>query len=145
MRFEIEPFEGAIPIRFGMSEADVARILGDPEHAGVNSSGYRNFTYGGPVMSIGFAKEDRGVNHVAFSAEVEVVFRGLNVFAPGGFDQMCKLDGNPLECFGSIMLLKLGIEFNRFTTEEDAKVVAILPREVVAILDRKHLKPFPIV
>jgi hypothetical protein len=58
---------------------------------------------------------------------------------------MCKLDGNPLECFGSIMLLKLGIEFNGFTTEEDAKVVAILPREVVATLDRKHLKPFPIV
>jgi hypothetical protein len=80
MRFQIEPYKGAAPIRFGMSEADVLQILGDPAHAGANSSGYRHYTYGAPVMSVGFAKEDRGVNHVAFSSGVEVIFRGLRTY-----------------------------------------------------------------
>jgi hypothetical protein len=146
MRFEIEPYEGALPLRFGMSEADVRRILGDPEIAAVNGNGYRNYSYGSDdlKLSVGFAKEDGGVMHISFSQELEVVLCGLRVFEPGAFEQLCKLDGKPVEYLGSIMLLEFGIEFNGFTDEE-RKVVAIFPREVLATFSAKYMEPFQIV
>ncbi|RPH83976.1 MAG: hypothetical protein EHM77_01005 [Planctomycetaceae bacterium] len=143
MRFEIEPFEGATPIRFGMSEADVVRILGEPEHIGDIFEGDRHYSYG--PMTIGFAKEDRKVMHVAFTPGVEVTFRGLNVFEPGAFEQMCKLDGKPVDYLGSIMLLELGIDFNGFTDKGEQKVVAVFPREELACLKSKYMEPFRIV
>lgn len=142
MRFEIEPYEGAIPIRFGMSEADVLRLLGNPEDIGTNYSGSRHYVYG-PV-TIGFAKEDGKVVHVAFSPGVEVVFRGINVFEPAAFEQICKLDGKPVEYHGSIMLLELGIDFYGFTGDEEGEVVSLFTREELATLKPKYMEPFRI-
>ncbi len=143
MRFEIEPYEGATPIRFGMSEADVVRILGEPEHIGTNFRGSRHFVYG--PITIGFAKEEGQVVHVAFSPGFEVVFRGLDVFEPGAFEQICKLDGKPMDHFGTISLLEFGINFFGFHGEEEGKVVSVFTRKELATYDSRDMEPFRIV
>lgn len=141
MRFAIEPYEGALPIRFGASETDVVQLLGEPDTRSTNFRGDRSFDY--YPITVGFGKKDRKVMHIAFSPGVEVLFRGRNVFEPGAFEELCRLNGAPMEGLGFVVLLNLGISLSGFhdTDDEAEKVVIVFARGEYDQV-KHHMKPF---
>jgi hypothetical protein len=126
MRFDIEPYEGPIPLRFGASEAEVVELLGEPRGKSTNFRRERIFDY--DHMNVGFGK-DGNVIHVGFLPEADVVFQGRKLFERGTFEEILKLDGTPMEVVGFVVLLNLGIAFSGFhDSDEVQKAVTVFVR-----------------
>jgi len=116
--FEIVPYVGALPVRFGQSEDDVVLLLGDPQLRSTNYFGNPSLHYG-PV-NFGF-KNGNGVVHAGFSPGSIVKVAGLDPFAPSGFDKLVALDADPMEVLGFVVLLNLGITFTGFHDDDDSQ------------------------
>ena len=139
MRFDIHPYEGPLPLRFGASEAEVLELLGEPRCKSSNFRRDQIFDY--EHMNVGFGR-DGVVMHAGFSPGANVLFRGTNVFHPGVFEQMLEIDGAPMEAFGIIVLLNVGITFSGFHDGgESQKAVTAFTRGEYDQL-KGRMKPF---
>jgi hypothetical protein len=123
--FEIEPYIGAKPILFGMSEETVVATLGPPLRKSRNFRKELSLDY--PLMNVGF--DNRGlVCHIGFLPDSEIFFGKLPVFLPESFRELCQLDGSPKEVLGFIVLLSLGIAFTGFhDSDESQRSVTVFP------------------
>jgi hypothetical protein len=139
MRFQIEPYEGPLPIRFMASEREVVELLGEPNSRSTNFRGDRIFDY--EFLNVGF-DEDRGVTHIGFLPGSEVTFGNLDVFESGAFEELMKRDSDPVEVVGLILLLNLGIAFSGFHDNDSSqKAVAVFVRGAYDRL-KGRMKPF---
>ena len=118
MKFEIIPYEGALPVRFGASQDEVVKLLGEPEIRSKNFRGEPFFYL--DLINIGFAING-GVMHVGFLPGCIVEVRGIDPFAPSSFERLLDIDGEPMEVVGIIVLLNLGITLTGFHDDDEAQ------------------------
>jgi hypothetical protein len=82
LAFDIEPFVGALPVRFGMHRSEVHRLLGPPEasHPTWDRSGITDY-WNTSRINIGY-DNDRVVKHVGFCpGGCELSLRGTRLWS----------------------------------------------------------------
>jgi len=139
MHLEIHPYEGALPLMFGMSELEVIEVLGPAKNCSTNRLGKRMLAY--DDYKLGFDLKDRLV-HIACLPSADTLIRGIDPFSESGFERLVELDGEPLEGLGFVVLLNLGIAFGGFHDgDESQKGLVIFERGAYDSV-AEHLKPW---
>lgn len=148
MTFEIQSFEGALPLRFGMSPADVSGILGSPTTAAPTWDGLLcyNYNYRNPPqldVNIGFGGDGQTANHFGFGRHASVYFRGLDFFGDrSAWRSLLDQSSDYHECLGFLVFCDLGIALTGFHDDyEDDLGVTAFPRDEWEKF-RPRFKPF---
>jgi hypothetical protein len=132
MRFEIEPYAGALPIRFGMGRGEVIRFLGRPKHSHPtwNDSGAAD-SYEG--VSVGF--DNAGlVNHVGFSpGSVELSIQGESIWnyqsQPDPNPILLAFDPEPIEYVGFWIFRQIGVTTTGYHDDDrNQYALTVFPR-----------------
>jgi hypothetical protein len=144
MTFELQPYEGAGALRFGMSVFEAESFLGSPKSifhtmtfAG-ESREYETATLGfnslGQLVHIGFCERD----------PVQLVCKDVDVFgASAALQELARLDGKPFTFVGFVYLLELGLQLGGFhQSADEGKTVSMFER---GRYDIKLLKFKPLV
>ncbi len=109
LTFELLPYLGAGPLRFGMQPGEVALLLGEPNLVRTNRYGERDERR--TLLAIRFGNNEHGIAEIEFYNDAQVTFQGLNVFEQEeeAYRALLLADGEPFESLGTIVLMKLGI------------------------------------
>ena len=114
----IEPYVSAGGLKFGATYDDVVSALGEPRSEEKSRLGEVVVRYDGMGASI----SSRGVVEVYFLPDAYVSILGIDVFNDlKAFRELCRLDGNPKELLGFIILLKLGVTMTGFHDGDEAQ------------------------
>lgn len=112
--FDIVPFVGALPVRFGMSRAEVHRLLGPPDasHPIWDGEGTTD-SWIDPRFNIGY-DGGQAVNHVGFCpGGCDLALCGVPLWSqieqPDPNSALLRLDPTPLEMVGILFYPALGI------------------------------------
>ena len=111
LNFSIVPYVGAKPVLLGMSRSEVEAVLGQPRIKSRNFRKELNYDY--DSMNVGFDGEER-LCHIGFVPGAILEYDGDSVWTDEAFSRLCRIDGNPKEVVGFIVLLTLGIAFTGF-------------------------------
>ncbi len=131
--FNIEPFVGALPVRFGMFRAEVHGLLGTPEasHPVWNRSGTTEY-WNKSRINVGY-DNDGVVRHVGFCpAGCELLLRGTLLWSlneqPDPNEQLLRIDPTPVESVGILIYPALGISTTGYHDgDENQLALAISP------------------
>jgi hypothetical protein len=150
--FELFPYVGAGPLKFGMSPTQVEKLLGEPDKHRLTHKGNREDHWGSLV--VGYSKDDGyKMNHIGFFRDmVGVRYGDLKIFREP-YDMryqhhvlrtLCAEDGKPLLSYGFVVLLNLGFALTGFQDEEeDDLAFAMFPKGGWDdVLDDPDTKPF---
>ena len=111
--FEIKPYRGAGPLRFGMTQDEVATAAGKPVLVRKTPGGDTEMRY--PDYAVRLDAADQALAEIGFTPRGKVVVEGIDVFGdPDAFDRLVQLDGEPLEGAGIIILMKFGLALTGF-------------------------------
>jgi len=128
--FQIDPYVGVGPVKFGMGKKDVEKILGKPEDT------YKDFLdrtveVRGSV-SIKYAKSK--VNEMSFLDDADVFLSGINVLKDK--DAIKKLDaiGTPHNSVGFKIYFDLGIMVTGFSKKKEDKTLSVFTKELEPLL-----------
>jgi hypothetical protein len=126
--FDIKRYEGAGPLRFGMTQAEVVTAVGEPTLTRKTRGGDVEMRY--PDYAVRLAAADQTVAEIGFSPRANVAMEMIDVFGdPCAFQKLVKLDGEPLESLGIIVLLNLGLALTGFHDgDEDQKWISAFRR-----------------
>jgi len=126
--FEVRPFEGAGPLRFGMTSGEVHAHLGAPRIVRRNRRGELDEDYS--VASAGYAGSDERLVEVAFTSAVSVTFGGANLFRDDdAVSVLVGLDGGPLAGLDIIVFPSLGIALaDYFSEQESDRVITVFAK-----------------
>ena len=125
--FNIEPYIGAGPIKFGMTKAQVAKILGKPEHYGITHSG-RIDERRGPV-AIRYNKKGK-VDEISFLDTALVTFDGQGLFnSPKGL-KFLETKEKPVDSYGFKIFFSLGIAVTGISKKKEEKTVSVFAKEL---------------
>src|SRR5215831_15641166 len=112
--FNIEPFVGALPVRFGMRRSEVHRLLGPPEASNPiwNRSGTTDY-WNQSRINVGY-DNDGVVNHVGFRpGGCDVSVCGTLLWSldqqPDPNPDLLRRDPAPMESVGILIYPTLGI------------------------------------
>lgn len=139
--FDIRPYDGAGPLVFGMSPAEVHASLGEqPRNTAWTKEGERDEDY--PALSACYTKGTDALVEFALTSTLDVRFQGVSLFtAPNAVEILAAADGAPLEGLGSIVFLALGIAVIDFDSDQESdRVVQVFQRGRWDAI--KHLKPY---
>lgn len=138
--FEIVPFVGAEPLRFGMTPGDAHALLGEPRSSSLNRRGELDEDY--PELSTGYSKADGTLVELGFVSLASVVFRGIDVFNDAqALSVLTRADGGPLEGLDFIVFPSLGIALADFFSEQESdRAITVFARG--RWTDLKGFKPF---
>jgi hypothetical protein len=125
--FELFPCAGAGLLKFGMSPAQVERILGVPDKCRITHSGCREENRG--LMTVGYSKgDDCKLDHIGFSHDmVGVRYGDLKIFREP-YDKnyqhhvlrtLCAEDGSPRFRLGFVILFNLGFALTGFQDDDN--------------------------
>jgi hypothetical protein len=118
--FEIEPFEAAGPIRFGMTRAEVHARLGNSTRETRNSRGEVDESWG-PV-SLRYGSENGEVVEVGLVPPAIATYKGHDLFAVPDLIRVLQADDPvPMEYMGFIVFLSLGITVTGFHDGDDSQ------------------------
>lgn len=139
MTLTIEPYEAIGLLRFGMNESDIVASMGDPHRVTKNHMGNSELWYGHMNAIV----EDDCLVEVGFAPDMPVSICGIHPFTdPGAFANLCRLDGNPCEVLGFIVLRNLGITLTGFhDKDESQKALTAFARGRWDVLE-SQMKPF---
>jgi hypothetical protein len=134
MRFDIQPYIGALPITFGMSRAEVHRLLGTPESSFPiwDGSGVSEH-YAQARHNVGYTN-DGLVNHLGFSpggAELSILGRPIWTVSsqPDPNPILLAFDPAPLELVGFWFYLAIGVTSTGYHDDDPAqRAVTVFPR-----------------
>jgi hypothetical protein len=114
VKFDIQPYIGALPIVFGMQRAEVHQLLGRPESSFPiwDGSGVSDH-YSEVKCSLGYDKTGT-VNHVGFSPGlVELTIQGQPIWTQQEQSDpnpiLLTLDPEPMEFVGFWFFLRIGV------------------------------------
>lgn len=126
--FTIEPYIGAIPLRFGMSPADVKVILGPPDELIPHPLGSRSELR--KYLSLGYDSTGSSLIEVVFSPGCNVSYRGQDLFLTTDLIAFLQqFDPNPKSWVGFVIFLDLGISLSGFHDgDESQKAIAIVKK-----------------
>jgi hypothetical protein len=133
MQFDIEPYVGALPIRFGMTRAEVRALLGEPmsSHPNWDGTGSCDF-FEDATFNVGY---DRAVvvDHVGLTPRMAPVFlnghRLWTAEQPDPNPLLLSLDSNPVEYVGFLCFPRLGITTSGFHDDDPNQcALTVFPR-----------------
>lgn len=121
--FDIKPYVGAGPLRFGMTRKQVEDVLGPPDKA--KRTMFRNETQEFRRQSglqIVYSTSDETLVEISFYSNQSVSFEGMDVFHTPGknvIKRLAETDGKTLETVGILVFLHLGIAMTGFLQDEE--------------------------
>jgi len=125
--FDIEPFVGALPVRFGMPRAEVHRLLGPPEasHPIWDGSGTTD-NWNESRVNVGYGT-DQAVKHVGFSpGGYELSLRGVPLWSlaeqPDPNPALLRFDPAPVETVGILVYPALGVSTSGYHDGDEAQL-----------------------
>ena len=127
--YDIRPYEGAGPLAFGMSPAQVHDVIGEQPHSiGVTKKGERDEDY--PSLSACYAKDSDVLVWLALTSALDVRFQGMNLFtAPDAVARLAEADGAALTGLGFIVFKNLGIALADFDSDQESdRIVQLFQR-----------------
>lgn len=110
--FDIETFEGALPLRFGMSTTEVAERLGPPWRADLNWQKTLTWNYFESKLNlcIGFSGPAGTIDHLGFGRQSLVRFREQDLFGDRtAWRQLVEWSNDRHLWVGILLLCDLGI------------------------------------
>jgi hypothetical protein len=122
--FDIHPFVGALPIRFGLQRTAVIELLGQPEasHAVWDKSGTIDY-WEASSINVGYNQETV-VNHVGFrpakvilTVQGSPLWNGNDIVDPN--PELLRRDPNPVEFLGILVFLLLGVTTTGFHDDDE--------------------------
>lgn len=128
---DLMPYQGAGPLRFGMTRGEVTQVVGIPDSLSRNFKGdlveFRSF------MNLGYSREADTLNHIGFGRQMQgVQYEGILLFAQDAIQvlrELVMLDGAPQSYLGFIVLLNLGMTLTGFhDNEASQRAIALFPR-----------------
>lgn len=139
-QFEILPFVGALPLRFGMTSDEVHGILGGPRAVRTNRLGEKDEDY--HEASAGYDKASAMLVELGFVQPSVVRFHGIDLFRDAdAILRLADADGAPLEGLGFVVFPALGIALADFHSEQESdRVVTVFARGRWS--DLKHFSPY---
>jgi hypothetical protein len=122
----IIPYEAVGQIRFGMSLDDVISMLGRPDITDEDRSGEVMLYFGALNVTI----TSEGVAEVGILPQIPVTIGDVSVFSdPEALEKLCRMDGEPKESLGIVILYNLGISMGGFHDfDESQKAVTAFSR-----------------
>jgi hypothetical protein len=140
--FAIRPFDGALPVRFGMQRALVIQMLGNPE-----TSNEKVDTWGPNLeINVGY-DQDRVVNQVGLGpGEYELTIFEQSLWTPQQHPDpnptFLRLDPEPVERVGFLVFTKLGVATTGYHDDDPSQyAISIYPRGAWDRLLLKAKKP----
>jgi hypothetical protein len=125
--FDIEPFVGALPVRFGMGRADVHRVLGAPEasHPIWDKSGTTDY-WNESRINVGY-DNDGLVKHIGFCpGGCELSLRGRRLWSmteqPDPNPELLRLDPRPVESVGILVFAALGVSTSGYHDDDEEQL-----------------------
>ena len=108
MKFELQPYEGAGPLRFRMTREEVHGLLGAPNRSWSTRCG--NVAESWPEVVIRYETEAQCIIEIEFKSTARIEYQGINLFEDStAFRRIVALDGAALQGTGTVVLLRLGI------------------------------------
>lgn len=128
MRFEIVPYHGAEPIRFGMTVDEVAAVFGPPMKVNKNFKGERSEYRDG--VNVCYSIDATKVVEIGFARSTEVLYKEHRLFElPDPLALLIKDDPQPFEFLGFIIFLNLGITATGFHDQDESqKAITVFAR-----------------
>jgi hypothetical protein len=134
VRFNIQPFTGALPITFGMHRDEVYRLLGPPESSFPiwDGSGVSEH-YDQSRYNVGYDNAG-AVNHLGFSpggAELSIQGRAIWTLEeqPDPNPALIALDPEPVEVVGFWLFLRIGVTSTGYHDDDPSqRAVTVFPR-----------------
>jgi len=140
MDFDLLPYEGAGPLRFGMTAADASAAIGVPLRSNKTRRGEMRYWYANLVLVVDLRGQ---LAEITFMDNARLVVEGIEVFeTPNALLELAKRDGSPLEMVGIVFFPKLGITLSGFHTEEEKTITALARGRVDHLLP--DFKPFKV-
>lgn len=146
--FDIDPYVGVGKLKFGMTQDEVARILGKPDDLETDTEGEaREFRNENGLQTV-YSEKDRLLVEIGFSSNIETLtFNNTALFTNKPLDVfrfLLAADKQPYELLGFVVLLTLGITLTGFHDEAaDERAVTVFARGRWDSM-KKKLKPFKI-
>lgn len=142
MKFEIVPHVGALPLKLGMTDTEVASLIGLPSVRMKNRRGEPDHDHG--FCAVGYDKDTLRANFFGFRPPTSVLFMGVPIFDnPDALRFLTAADGQPYEFVGFILLLNLGISLSGFHDNEEAQLAVNVFEEGRFEKFRDQFKPYP--
>jgi hypothetical protein len=127
-KFTIEPYVGAIPIRFGMKPDEVEAQIGPP--ISILPSHFGNRIEERANVNVGYSVADDTLCEAVFSPGSILFFQGIDLFSdPDPILLLLRFDPSPYEWVGMIHFLKLGIRFSGYHDHDEAQKAIGIVRE----------------
>jgi hypothetical protein len=125
--FTIEPYVGALPLRFGMKPDEVASHLGPPDDTHEYPQ-YESFHEHRGGTKLGYLLSERKLTDIVFTEFGHaVVFNGHALFDQVDLLSMLRqYDPQPYKLVGFIFFTKLGMRLSGFDTDNEEKAIAIV-------------------
>lgn len=145
IKFEIESFVGALPLRFGMNPDEVVSVIGEPETRGLHFLGGLNFSYYAPglALNVGFDKDSGLATHFGFGRLSSVSFKGLDVFGdPVAWKSIVRMSSDCHEWVGLVILCDLGIQLSGFHDDDVSQLGIVTFPQGRYDHHRHKFKPF---
>lgn len=120
--FVVQPYIAVGEIKFGATENQIIKILGEPQKIIKTYFGDRNLEC--PGISIVLEKEC--VAEVTLSPEISLIFEGCNLFNEKNvIDYLMQFDGQPIKSEGWLVFKKLGIAICNFEYPDQTPVISV--------------------
>jgi hypothetical protein len=115
--FDIHPYIGPLPLKFGMRQAEVHKLLGSPEHsrARFDDAGVREFWHESSIQV--FYDKKGAVEEVTFLSGSNLLLSGTPLWTETQRDPnpaLLKHDPDPVESVGILIFLGVGISTDGF-------------------------------
>jgi hypothetical protein len=135
LRFDIQPYLGAIPITFGMHRDEVHRVLGVPERSrpNWNKSGFSEF-YLKKRYNVGYDNTWK-VNHIGFGPGfVELLIASEPIWTlesqPDPNPIFLALDPEPFEHVGFWLYQRIGVTTTGYHDDDPSQyAISVFPRD----------------
>jgi hypothetical protein len=122
--FVIEPYIGALPLRFGMSPKQVEAFLGQPDevfHSFTGNLGERRLN-----VNLSY-HDDRQLVEAVFAPGTEVLFENQDLFKEPDSIEFLRGFDQPYKAVGFIFFPELGIRLSGFLpNDEEAKAISVI-------------------
>lgn len=117
MEFTFDPYEGALPVTFGMTAKQVRSVLGTKESEVTSRKGKRNEYRQSSNIRVGFSQDKNTVVDIALCPDdtLSLMYNGIDLLHEDSrFSILLKEDDAPLEMMGFLVFPKLGIGLTGF-------------------------------
>ncbi|TDS17303.1 hypothetical protein [Sphingobacterium paludis] len=120
--FEIQPYVGVGPLKFGMTQEEVAKKLGKPDSIRDQGDEIRE-SRAGHDLQVVYAKNGGGIVEMGFGSGIRSLhYDGIYVFEEKPLDVLTHItaSGSKIyELLGFLVLLDMGITFTAFHNLDD--------------------------